>query len=317
MRIKLLLAGLAALSLAAAGLAQQRLRRRPEFSAEPFRAHVAFLADDLLEGREAGSRGYDIAARYVAAQFEALGLQPGHARRRLVSAGRVRPLRASAARRRLTVGGRVFTQGERDAVRPSPDAGRCSSRGAAGLRRLRARHAGRAALTIIAGSTCAARSSSCCSGTPPGTPSDVAAHLQLREKARMAAARGAIGLIAIRTRADSARDALARALRAVEPARHDLGRRATGSPYSDAPACASHATVDGRRPTRPVRGRAANARPACSTRRRGGGGGRAASRCRDAAGSSAAARYDAASPARTSSASCRAPIRRSPANMCC
>ena len=40
------------------------------------RAHVTFLADDLLEGRDTGSRGYDIAANYVAAQFIAMGLKP-------------------------------------------------------------------------------------------------------------------------------------------------------------------------------------------------------------------------------------------------
>jgi Zn-dependent M28 family amino/carboxypeptidase len=40
-------------------------------------AHVAFLADDLLEGREAGTRGYDLAALYVASQFAQIGLQPG------------------------------------------------------------------------------------------------------------------------------------------------------------------------------------------------------------------------------------------------
>jgi Zn-dependent M28 family amino/carboxypeptidase len=39
-------------------------------------AHVAFLADDLLEGREAGTRGYDLAAHYVATQFRLLGLEP-------------------------------------------------------------------------------------------------------------------------------------------------------------------------------------------------------------------------------------------------
>jgi hypothetical protein len=37
---------------------------------------MLFLADDLLEGRAPGTRGYDLAARYVAAQFEALGLEP-------------------------------------------------------------------------------------------------------------------------------------------------------------------------------------------------------------------------------------------------
>src|SRR5688572_14728584 len=43
---------------------------------EALRAHMLFLADDLLEGRAPGTRGYDLAARYVAARFEALGLEP-------------------------------------------------------------------------------------------------------------------------------------------------------------------------------------------------------------------------------------------------
>jgi hypothetical protein len=43
---------------------------------EAIRAHMTFLADDLLEGRGTGSRGYDLAAKYVAARFEALGLVP-------------------------------------------------------------------------------------------------------------------------------------------------------------------------------------------------------------------------------------------------
>lgn len=40
-------------------------------------AHTAFLADDLLEGRGTGTRGYALAARYVAAEFARLGLEPG------------------------------------------------------------------------------------------------------------------------------------------------------------------------------------------------------------------------------------------------
>lgn len=43
---------------------------------EGIRAHVTFLADDLLEGRGTGTRGYDLAAKYVAAQFETMGLKP-------------------------------------------------------------------------------------------------------------------------------------------------------------------------------------------------------------------------------------------------
>jgi len=45
------------------------------------RAHIRFLADDLLEGRGPGSRGGQLATRYIAAQFEALGLEPASAER--------------------------------------------------------------------------------------------------------------------------------------------------------------------------------------------------------------------------------------------
>jgi hypothetical protein len=48
----------------------------PARSAENIRAHMAFLASDLLEGRETGSRGHEIAAEYSAAQFALLGLKP-------------------------------------------------------------------------------------------------------------------------------------------------------------------------------------------------------------------------------------------------
>lgn len=40
------------------------------------RAHLEFLADDALEGRRPGTRGGDLAAKYIAAQFERLGLEP-------------------------------------------------------------------------------------------------------------------------------------------------------------------------------------------------------------------------------------------------
>jgi hypothetical protein len=47
-----------------------------EIRPEAMRAHIRFLADDLLEGRGTGTRGYQVAANYVAAHFEALGLEP-------------------------------------------------------------------------------------------------------------------------------------------------------------------------------------------------------------------------------------------------
>ncbi|WIG99103.1 M28 family metallopeptidase [Myxococcus sp. SDU36] len=43
---------------------------------EVLRAHVRFLANDLLEGRGPGTRGDALAQAYIAAQFEALGLKP-------------------------------------------------------------------------------------------------------------------------------------------------------------------------------------------------------------------------------------------------
>src|SRR5215471_1256040 len=50
------------------------------FSKAALRAHMQFLADDLLEGRGTGTRGQEIAAKYVAAEFQAAGLEPagGH-----------------------------------------------------------------------------------------------------------------------------------------------------------------------------------------------------------------------------------------------
>jgi len=44
--------------------------------AEKIRAHVKFLADDLLEGRGPGTRGGEIAAQYIATQFALYGLKP-------------------------------------------------------------------------------------------------------------------------------------------------------------------------------------------------------------------------------------------------
>ena len=44
---------------------------------ELLRAHVRFLADDLLEGRGPASRGDALAQKYIATQMEALGLEGG------------------------------------------------------------------------------------------------------------------------------------------------------------------------------------------------------------------------------------------------
>ena len=53
------------------------LRAALEFiSPNSLRGHVSFLASDLLEGRNTPSRGLDVAAEYVAAQFRRAALEP-------------------------------------------------------------------------------------------------------------------------------------------------------------------------------------------------------------------------------------------------
>ena len=45
-------------------------------SADSLRGNLSFLASDLLEGRATPSRGLDLAAEYIAAQFRRVGLDP-------------------------------------------------------------------------------------------------------------------------------------------------------------------------------------------------------------------------------------------------
>ena len=56
----------------AAGAADAGAGIRPEAVS----AHIRFLADDLLEGRAPGERGFELAAAYVASQLQGMGLEP-------------------------------------------------------------------------------------------------------------------------------------------------------------------------------------------------------------------------------------------------
>lgn len=48
----------------------------PEARELNIKAHLEFLADDLLKGRDTGTRGHEIASLYIESQFKALGIQP-------------------------------------------------------------------------------------------------------------------------------------------------------------------------------------------------------------------------------------------------
>ena len=65
-----------ALAVPHASLADEIDAALQSIQPQAIHAHMAFLADDLLEGRGTGSRGYLLAAKYVASQYEHMGLAP-------------------------------------------------------------------------------------------------------------------------------------------------------------------------------------------------------------------------------------------------
>ncbi len=61
------------------GLPPEAIRAMRSIDPEKIRAHVRFLASDLLEGRGTGQRGGALAAEYMATQFALYGLKPAGA----------------------------------------------------------------------------------------------------------------------------------------------------------------------------------------------------------------------------------------------
>src|SRR5258706_3064438 len=62
--------------LLSADLSPQMQSTMDHISAPSLRGPLSFLASDLLEGRATPSRGLDLAAEYIAAQFRRAGLEP-------------------------------------------------------------------------------------------------------------------------------------------------------------------------------------------------------------------------------------------------
>jgi hypothetical protein len=63
-------------ALLAAGLTPEQTAVIQHITPDSLRGHLSFLASDLLEGRATPSRGLDLAAEYIAAQFRRAGLEP-------------------------------------------------------------------------------------------------------------------------------------------------------------------------------------------------------------------------------------------------
>ncbi len=187
--------GLAAALLAASPVAAQDA---PEFTPESVRAHVTFLADDLLEGRDAGSRGYDIAAAYVAAQFAAIGLAPAGDGDGWMQSVPLREARLDGTPvLTLTIGGETIRREHGSDVLMTPSLAD-------------ARQAVEAPLVFVgygidrpdlgfddyAGLDVEGAIVVALTGFPNGMPSELGAHLDA-EKSVMASARGAVGMIVV------------------------------------------------------------------------------------------------------------------------
>jgi Zn-dependent M28 family amino/carboxypeptidase len=89
-------------------LASLNALAQPVVAEAPLRAHMSFLADDLLEGRGTGQRGGELAVRYLETQAAAIGLKPaaGNGYRQSVKLVGTTTLPTSAVR--FEVGGKVL-----------------------------------------------------------------------------------------------------------------------------------------------------------------------------------------------------------------
>lgn len=185
------LAAVPALSIAASTEAP------PAFSKDRIKADVSFLADDLLEGRGTGTRGYDLAALFVSQRFAALGLKPGNGASwyqavPFVSA-RLDPARPSS----VTINGMRFANLEHVIV--GPHNGIESIDETAPVLFVGYGLEDKAlGLDDFAGLDVRGKVVAYLWGTPADLPSEVAASLSSK-KAEVIASKGAIGAIAIQT----------------------------------------------------------------------------------------------------------------------
>ena len=166
-----------------------------------FRAHVEFLADDLLEGRRAGTRGYDLAARYVATEMEKLGLEPAGTDGTFFQEVPLIESRLVESRLRLKREGRAVKLGWRSDFLMRGDPQRTSFRVEApvvfagyGISAPELGHDDYGAADVD-GKVVAVLM-----GAPDSLPSEERAHFaSMTEKSREAARRGAAGLLLLHT----------------------------------------------------------------------------------------------------------------------
>ena len=188
----------AALLLTGSALAADAPSARPQPSdpTSPARvqAHLEFLASDLLEGRDTGSRGHEIAANYVVSQFRQMGLKPAGENGTWYQWVPFRRATNKVETFKATLDGQAIAAAD-IAVRPSVTQ---KSRDLTAGFVFAGYGIDDAQLKMhdYAGVDAKGKIAVVFRGTPKGLPSDIAAHLA-STKDTMAAKMGAIGIIEI------------------------------------------------------------------------------------------------------------------------
>ncbi|KAA5801688.1 M28 family peptidase [Alkalicaulis satelles] len=186
----------AALAVSACSLTAAPEPRALDVTPGAVEAHILFLADDLMEGREAGTRGYGLAANYVEAQFRLIGLEPGGEEGYRAGVP-LQTLTALAEHAGLSIDGQAFEMGQDFVVAAHAVHDRSSVEAGAVFAGYGITAPG-LGLDDYAGLDMAGQIAVVLAGAPEGLPSDVAAHLNSPlTKAEFAAHAGAAGLIII------------------------------------------------------------------------------------------------------------------------
>lgn len=211
------------LAIAAAGVSTVSFARNVAETAETrIEADIAFLADDARLGREAGSKGYDAAARFAVTRMKAIGLTPADGknwRQKVRLRAAVRD--AAAAKFVLRDGetqselvhledyiiGQNFEPGTFDATAPVVYVGYGVTAPEEGI-------------DDYAGVDASGKFVVLFDGAPPALNDDKHAYYSSgRVKFSNAAAHGAVGVIGVQTAADAARIPWARVAAAIGRAR--------------------------------------------------------------------------------------------------
>jgi hypothetical protein len=169
----------------------------PEFSGDRIKADVAFLADDKLEGRYTGSPGHMAAAKYVADRFAKLGLTPGNNGDWFQQVPFAKAERRKDAPSYIRIGDKEFANGV-DLVMYANSAFPDQSFDAEAVFVGYGIDGPEIGSNDYEGVDVRGKIAVALYPFPKGAPSEAAAHM-LNEKAAMAKAHGAIGLLSIHT----------------------------------------------------------------------------------------------------------------------